>query len=182
MKNLFSKAAIILAASMLFGCSSDSDSNEEINNVQCPPGFKGQNCDIPLVPSKIKITAIRVLNFPNLDGGTGWDGPGTAPDIYLVISKGGNDIFTSDTYYKDAVSDNSKSYEFILPAAVPSTKNSDIFDIQLWDYDQNETLGGANDFIGGIYFAPFTEKNKKSVIVTDQNGKMKYEVFLSYEW
>jgi hypothetical protein len=182
MKNLFSKAAIIIAATLLFGCSSDNDSNDGINNVECPPGFTGQNCDIPLTPSKIRITKIRVYKFPNDDGTTGWDGPGSSPDIYLSIDKGSTNIFESSEYYPNAISDNQSYYEFMLSNPIVSNNTSDIFDIQLWDYDQEDAIPSDNDFIGGIYFAPFTEENKTSMYISDLDNSIKYEVFLSYEW
>lgn len=50
------------------------------------------------------------------------------------------------------------------------------------DYDQEDAIPSDDDFIGGIYFAPFTEDNKTSVYVSDLNNSINYEVFLSYEW
>jgi len=182
MKNLILKAVTIVAATLLFGCSSDNDSNEAINHLECPPGFTGQNCDIPLTPSLVKITKIRVYKFPNNNGITGWDGPSSSPDIYLSIDKGLVNIFESSNYYPDAISNDQISYQFVPDDPIVSRNASDIFDIQLWDYDLGDTVASDNDFMVGVYFAPFTQKNKHSVYISDLDNSVIYEVFLAYEW
>lgn len=183
MKKHFLKVAVLTAALSMTGCSSDSDtSSEPINNVECPEGFTGKNCDIPITPSKVRITRIRVLKFPNLDGSTAWDIPTSSPDIYISVFRGSSNIFKSDNYYPDAVSSNQKYYDFVPSVPILSTNVSDIFDIQLLDYDQEDTISSADDLMGGIFFAPFINENKSSVIVSDLNNTIQYEVFLSYEW
>ena len=55
-----------------------------------------------MTPTKIRITKIEVTDFPATDeNGAGWDLLSGA-DIYPVILKGSNVLWTSSRYFEDA--------------------------------------------------------------------------------
>lgn len=180
MKHAFLRPLLVLAVLTLFlGCSSDSDSDP----VECPQGYTGAACDIQLMPTLMKVTKIRVTQFPNMNGSSFWDPINPAPDIFVRFGYGdGTDagtttLFTSD-YYPDAVSDGT-NYDFVPSAPIViSPLNQHV--ILLGDYDSVS----ANELMAGFTFMPYSDTNDfpSTIVVADNTLPVRFEFFVTYQW
>lgn len=183
MKNLlFKLVAILLLFSTFINCSSDSDSNST-KPITCPPGYTGPNCDSPITPTKIKITKIRIKQFPNSDGTTNWDFT-NGPDIYIKLYKSSSLIFTSATYASNAIGDGSMNYEETFSPSFESNNSSSLFRMDLFDYDGNDTPSNPDDLMTSIYFSTYANfiGFPSSFNIQDSTGAFKAEVSVTYEW
>lgn len=182
MKNFIFKSALILALlSLSFGCSSDDSSTSNPEEIHCPPGYTGTNCDVQLTPNRIKVTKIRVKYFPNTNEGDNWDF-NTAPDIFVELGVAdGTEVITlySSDYYEDVLSDGTY-YDFIPSEPIYLLEPTDVHTVLLGDFDS----GSANEFMGGFNFFPYSSNNEfPSVIkVEDLDIPLSFELSLRYEW
>jgi hypothetical protein len=190
----------IATAAILFGlfagCSSDSNSGScELISCQndgmfvncacdCPEGYTGEDCGTELSPSEIWITKIRVRKFANSDGITGWDGPSSSPDIRMEIEKGMTSIFLSDLYYPNVLSSGNDAYDFNLANPMDTVSGNSILNVILWDYDQEDTIPLADDYMNSAYFSPYSDFSgfPPSMTVDDPSGNYRFEIFLTFEW
>jgi len=183
-------------ASFAISCSSDSGSGEcETISCQnggffvncqcdCPVGYTGINCSDEVTPSKVWITKVRVKKFANSDGITGWDGPGTSPDIRLEIQKGATSVFLSNSYFANVLSTGNDAYDFTLTNPIETTPGNSILNVILLDYDQEDAVPTDDDYMGSAYFSPFNDFSgfPASMNVDDPSGNYRFEVFMTYEW
>lgn len=166
------------------GCSSDSDSSSP-SPIPCPQGYTGTYCNIPITPSKIKITKFKVTNFPNVeDSGINWDlSPNVVyPDIYLQFD---NNVM-GNTVYNDVLSNGSNSFNFIPPTPIEITTVNDLHTIYLGDWDLSDSPSSPNDLMAQITFYPYQAINgfPTTLILVENNtsSAFKVELTLIYEW
>lgn len=185
MKKIFTKITLsLLIIISLIACSSDSDTLTQ-NPTPCSPGYSGTYCNIPITPTKIKITKFKVTNFPNItSNGFNWDGGSNNeiyPDIFVQI---GNNVLP--IYYNDVLSTGSNSFEFIPAAAIEITNVNNLHTVYLGDYDLNDSPSNANDLMGQIEFYPYQAINGFPTTLMLSNNQtsvaFKVELTLTYEW
>lgn len=184
MKKQFKKTVFSLTMILsLLGCSSDSDSSIS-TPAPCPPGYTGTNCNIPITPTKIKITKFKVANFPNVDdSGVAWDfgssGSASNPDIYLQLGS-----YITEIYYNDVLSNGTNSFEFTPNAPVEITNVNNIHSIYLGDWDSPPT--NPHDLMAQIDFYPYQSINgfpsTLTLIENSTSSSFKVELTLNYEW
>ena len=178
-----------------FSCSSDSDStctpiscqNGGISNsdcgCDCPNGYTGTNCGSQVMPTKIKVTKIRVKYFPNTNNGTNWD-VGGLPDIFVRLGKGNGDSNTQLLYtsgvIENATSNGVDVFDFVPTTATYITNITQQHVVILGDYD----TASYNDFVGGFTFTPYNNTNNfpATILLQDSNVPLSFELFFSYEW
>ncbi len=185
MKKLFVKSVLVLAMSVtFFSCSSDSDSSTP-TPVPCPQGYTGTNCNIPITPTKIKITKFKVTNFPNVeDNGTNWDlSPNIVyPDIYLQFDS----YVMNGTIYNDVLSTGTNSFNFILSTPIEITTVNNLHTVYLGDWDLNDSPSNSNDLMAQIDFYPYQSINgfpsTLTLIENNTSSAFKVELTLTYEW
>lgn len=161
-----------------FGCSSDSDSSTT-TPTPCPQGYTGPNCTTEITPSKIKITKIRIKQFPNNIADSGLSNP----DIFIDFYKSNSLIYTSySNYFLNANGDGSMNYDYTFITPYESTSISTIFRLDLIDYDTSTTEELMNSF----FFSPYTYTQglgfPTSFNIQDSSGAYKAEIFVTYEW
>lgn len=197
MKN-FSFKSILYGFLVVFtsmSCSSDSDSNScptiacQNNGIfvncecNCPDGYSGIDCGNQITPTRIKVTKIRVKNFPNLNSsGFEWDGV-DGPEIFVRLGQGSgsnvNLVYDSGVY-PNAVSDGVTNFDFIPTSNVYITSPLVTHTIILGDFD---TIN-SHDLMGGFTFTPYNSLNHfpSSIVLQDLTIPLSFELFLSYEW
>jgi hypothetical protein len=189
-------AMMAMMFTVFMGCSSDSGSGDcepiacqnggifQDCQCDCPDGYDGQDCTIEVQPSKIWITKVRVKKFANSDGFTGWDGPGTSPDLRLEIEKVATSVFLSNTFYPNVLSAGNDAYDFTITNPIETTSGNSILNLVLLDYDQEDTIPSDDDYMGSAYFSPYSDFTgfPMSMTVNDPAGNYRFEVFLTYEW
>ncbi len=84
MKHLFLFLMLCLS---VVACKKDKD---------CPPQFKGSDCDIEITPTRVRITAIQLTNYPATNNGQQWDTNSQWADPYFKILDTGGVIFESN--------------------------------------------------------------------------------------
>lgn len=112
---------------------------------ECPPQYTGPKCAQEVDPIKMKVSKIKITDFPpTASGGSGWDTFDGA-DVYLEILKGGVSVYESG-YVENLTTDYewTVNFEFSDPTAT--------YVIQVLDYDFGLT---TDDFIGGLSFTPY---------------------------
>ncbi|MCI5055945.1 MAG: hypothetical protein MRY83_07535 [Flavobacteriales bacterium] len=132
-----------------FACKKDRD-------VECPLGFKGDNCSERVLPKSMKISSAWISadlgTWPHIDvDSTVTDhGPGNdRADTYLILKQGSNTLHT--TGYRLDYGETSTvlvrdSVVFTTPLEV-ILENGDLT-LEMWDKD---TLG-SDDLIGLVKF------------------------------
>lgn len=119
----------------------------------CPEGFSGPDCSNVETPSKIRVTNIKVTDFPATDdNGGGWD-LASGADIYVSMSYNNTNIYESNTYFQDA--DPQQDYDFQPNINLDLEYPTNRYVIRLHDYDDL----GLDDYMGGIEFTPFSPSN-----------------------
>lgn len=99
---------------VLFGCNKESsdgpcESIDCMNDGEClhgtcicDDGFTGVNCETAIAPEDIRITEIRIPNYPIFQGETAWDStqtvPGCWPDLAVGLSLPWGDYVQSFAY------------------------------------------------------------------------------------
>lgn len=204
MKNFVFKSASLILLFAFLGCSSDSSDssnptctpitcyNGGTSNAgcgcDCPLGFTGPDCSVQKTPTKILIAKIRVLSFDNLDiSGNYWDNFSGQPDILLQLLNGTSPfatIYSSNTYFENTISDNSTYWDFIPTSPIEITQFSKPYILQLFDYDGADIPANSDDNMGYISFFPYTVSDgfPQSITIEDSSYKLKFQVFLSYQW
>ncbi len=143
----------------------------------CPEGYMGADCSKQETPSQIRVSKIVVTSFPATDdNGAGWDLT-SGPDIYPVLYKNGDIIYSSPTHFPNA--NPSLDYTFeISPSAIIEAPN-DEYAIRLFDFDDIDT----DDFMGGILFTPYSSSNKfPTELNLNAGGSVTFKLTLSYSW
>jgi hypothetical protein len=111
----------------------------------CPPEWTGPSCAQEVAPIKMRVTKIKLTDYPLTDsGGAGWDLL-DGPDVYLAILKNGVSLFETG-YVEDLTTQYewTVNYEFSDPTAT--------YAIRAYDYDDGLS---SDDFLGGISFTPY---------------------------
>jgi hypothetical protein len=142
----------------------------------CPQGYRGPDCSQQITPTKIRITKIEVTRFPATDNGAGWDLT-SGPDISPRILLGNTIIWNGPNYYENATQ--GLVYSFTPSSAIELTNVNSQYSIDLYDYDTTS----SSDFMGGIYFYPYSSTNKFPTVRTiDAGGTVAFKLYLSYVW
>lgn len=144
----------------------------------CTQGYSGSDCTTQITPTKIKISQIKIVKFPQYDNGSDWDFlTNTQPDIYFSLMQGNNIVFEQPTYYENAVTTDNHVYS---PATdIEITAVTSEYAIRLYDYDS----GSDDDYMGGISFYIYDGANDFPETRTiDAGGDMAFELSLSYMW
>jgi hypothetical protein len=180
--------------SMIFGCSSNSESCEPITclnggvsvgcECECSTGYTGSNCDAQTTPSSITITKVVVKSFPNSQSdGSGWDlglptPDDVLPDIYILISTGANTIYDSPTFYENAIANGSTFYEFLPNVTV--TDFITPYVINIMDYDNSS----SDDFMVNKAFFIYNNTNGFPEVITllDVADSILVDIYLSYNF
>lgn len=195
LKSIFFGFLVVLTT---MGCSSDSDSSScptiacqnggtFVNcNCNCPNGYTGVDCGTQITPTKIKITKFKVTMFNNLDNGSSWD-LNSEPDIFLqlVNGSGGSNIWISEIYYPNVLSNGTNSFVFTPSSPIEITNTSSFYTIYLGDNDVNDSPSNPNDLMASILFNIYTPTNNfpSTLYLSDnQTYPFRVELSLSYEW
>lgn len=207
MKTIISKISIVLIFVFFLGCSKEEDSIVPCVPVTCknggtstpncgctcPQGYTGSDCSFQVTPSKITITKITVTAFPNLNtNGFNWDVTlptvtNSLPDIYVKLKNSvGSDFYESSTYFKNAMSDGTKPYEFIPSTPLEVTNAISVFTFQLYDYDSADSNvnDGIDDLMASKVFSLYSPTGgfPSTLTVTDTNIPVSFTLSLSYTW
>ena len=130
-------------------------------------------------PLRVYITQIDVIDFPQTNPvGAGWDPlDNSAPDIKVVVSVGGNSVYTSDPV-TNAV--NTSDYRFIpeQPIALNPKANVGIliYDEEFWV--EPTFIGGWET---GVIWSDFLKGRGYPESVVVGQGDLQFSVYFSYE-
>lgn len=122
-------------------------------SCNCSTGFTGPDCRDQKTPSKIRITNIRVTQFPATDNsGGGWD-LFSGPDIYVTMEYNGSQVYEYPSYFQDASP--SQTYSFQPSINLNMNNPTDEYIIRIYDYDSTD----PDDYMRGIRFFPYQDGN-----------------------
>lgn len=154
MKNLTLLLLFVLA---VMGCTKEND---------CPAGYMGSDCTQQITPTSMRVTNIRILNFPATDSnGAGWDLTSGA-DLFVKFSLDNTILYTHDEFYQNAIS--GVSYDFKPTINLNIDRPTNRYVLGLFDYDDGLT---EDDVIGAVSFTPYQDGNGfPPVIDIDFNG------------
>jgi hypothetical protein len=116
---------------------------------ECPPQWTGPSCSTEKAPLKMRVTSIRLLDFPPTDpNGGGWD-IFDGPDVFLEIRKSTTVLHT--TSFVPNLSGQHEwavNFEFASP--------TETYSIFVWDDDGLL----VPEFMGAINFTPYRPGEK----------------------
>lgn len=195
MRHFILKIAFFLISISILGCSSDDSSPSECPELtcfnggifqdcgcNCPEGYLGTNCETQITPSKVLITNIRVKSFPNQDMGSNWDFNGL-PDIYTDIENQSGTLYSSETYFIDAISNGVNYFDFTISPAFGIANVTLPHYITLWDYDLEDIPSSDDDYMAITAFYPYeASRGFPTTLILSSNPQFQVELSLSYEW
>lgn len=162
-----------------------------INGVcSCPGHTSGPNCAQQDVPTRMLIYRLAIGQFcPASSTGVLWDSDGSPADIYPVIKKGNTVLFDGSGFggiYMRTNANYTTWYPMELGGdsiTIDEPTNS-TYRMELWDYDGG---GGADQFMDGFNFTPFTPGNgfPGSVTMNDTafyHNKFELHVYWNHRW
>ncbi len=194
MKKLIALLVILI---LNINCSSDSNDKAACTPIpclnggtsnsncgcDCPQGFSGANCGTQITPILIKITQVKVLDFPMTDSnGNQWDqfaaGNFVRPDIYPILSLGSTILFNL-TAYQDAVNTNTYTWTLSQPVSLTLSQFTSQLTLKLYDEDT-----GSDMEMGGYNFNIYNSTGgfPTSKIISTTSSPYKFELTLSYVW
>lgn len=204
MKTIFSRITALLLFVFLLGCSSDTlvpcipltckNGGVSTSNCgcTCPQGYTGLDCSIQATPSKITITKITVRTFSNYDNGSNWDvlfptSANATPDIYVKIKNSvGSDFYTSSTYFANAISNGTRTFDFVPATPLEVTNAFSSFTFQLFDYDfaDSNINDGVDDLMATKVFSVYNPTGgfPSTLIISDTSTLLSFELTLNYTW
>jgi len=152
--------SVCLIPVLLLSCSQDTLQGEFCEGVfclndgkcldgacECTPAWEGSDCSTEKTPTALSVQTIRLLSFPRrTEDGEDWDAS-SGPDVYLVIYKEEERLFTSGF-----VEDLAESYTFNVNLEFSAP--TDRYRILVYDFDKNPE---PDDYMGGIRFTPYRE-------------------------
>lgn len=153
---------LISISIILFSCNKE---------IECDLGYTGDDCEIQITPSLLKITKIKILSFP-----TGSYDIGSNPDLYIKIFYGESEIFVQSDYFLNANSGSTYTINFSSPINI--IEPDGLYSIVLYDYDDID----SDDCIGGLEFYPYTGHGGFPDSKTISYAGYTFEVYYSYKW
>jgi len=140
----------------------------------CGEGYQGEDCTVQITPTKILIEKIVVNSWPTTSGGSSWDLTSRA-DLYPVLKKNGNTIWTSPTFYSDVSISTSYSYE-LGSSNISFTEVNERYLLELYDHDS----GSADDFMQGVTFVPYQNNNGFPNTIKINAGDISADIHVRY--
>jgi hypothetical protein len=205
MKTIFSRITALLLFFFLIGCASDTlvpcvpitckNGGVSTSNCgcTCPQGYTGSDCSFQVTPTKITITKITVTAFSNYTNSSfNWDAtlPTAAnalPDIYFkIVNSVGGDFYVSPTYFKNAMSDGTRTFDFVPTTPLEITNPLSIYTFQLYDYDSADSNlnDGVDDLMASKVFSAYSMSGgfPTTLTITDSSIPLSFKLTLSYTW
>lgn len=143
----------------------------------CPLGYSGADCGTQRTPT-VTLTAIKVTNFPGLDGTSTWDAlTATNPDLLAVFKK----VTPSSTILTTGVSTDATAGTPYTLSGVTPTAISDFtsqYTLELWDNDTG--ISAPDDLMGSVTFDIYTPTNHFPSTLTVTSGSVTFELSLTY--
>lgn len=181
MKNLIFKAALSLALLIsLTNCSSDSD---DPIITECPIGYTGTNCDIPITPKKIKISKIVLRLVPYVDSNSNtWDNwlddTDVWPDVFTAIASSTQTLLISDVVYDVNQDSGYLTITPNQPLEMPSVNQ--VYALGVFDYDGGEDYETMSE----TYFSLYDPSKGFPQYITVVNNSQPTiaDIYLTYEW
>lgn len=116
---------------------------------QCEGLWAGENCEIQVTPSLIRVAAISLTDFPPTDNGAGWDLT-SGPDVYVIVKADGQTVLnTSNDWRQNATFIETWQTAFSINFAYSNIT------IELWDFDDLD----ADDFMGSVTGKIYSDTN-----------------------
>jgi hypothetical protein len=165
-----STTAVIVMSLLLYSCGLD-----------CPPGYRGSNCDIEKTPTKVTITKIVVTNFAILDPSQlQWDLTDGA-DIYPVITgeNTANVVWKAAVFYQNATP--GVPYSFTPDITLDLIYPEMYYTCMLVDSDGNSIFNN-DDLMGTAVFKPYNAGDGFPEIIYLSNLDMQVELHVKYTW
>lgn len=174
---------IMLTAS--FGCSSDSDSPKTI--VQCPKGFAGSDCSYKISPSKISITKVEILDFPEFDynNKTYWDanesGDNRNPDLYFALYGNSGYFYTESLNANNANADTDYTFNLVTPIEIKNINSPIIFELRDYNASNNtyDEMARSNPF---FVYNPSDKDFPETMIIINPTDLIQVKLYLTYTW
>lgn len=142
----------------------------------CDEGYTGENCNQEITPSQMTINKIELTSFPLHNNGYDWDTWSSYADIYFVLMKNNQVIFTMPNYIEEA---SNSSYVLYTGSIVLDSPLNE-YVLTLYDYDSS----GDDDFMGGVRFVPFTKGYgfPAQLNLAPSNGNVHFKIDVDYYW
>lgn len=180
-------ASMLITTVMFAGC--DKDDPDPCEAVQChnagtcvdgvcdcPDGYGGADCSNPIAPDAIRITKVRISNFPSTNDGEPWDGlPGYA-DLTFSIYKGSTLVYESPLRYDNANTET--TYDFVPNTPLILEHPEEEYQFNVYDYDGPDT----KEFMIGLAFVPWNP-HLQSVIRRDfEITDLEFSIFTEFHY
>ena len=86
-------------------CQNGGTVDTTVCYCECPEGYEGDSCEVEIPPSIVKITGIRIIEFPETNSGDPWDptleGNDRRPDLQVDVYLFGDDEALGTTLTRD---------------------------------------------------------------------------------
>ncbi len=185
MKNY--SAILVMLLFLMAACKEDpcqditcvNDGYCEDGACVCPEGYNGTNCGNQITPAEIRLSEIRVIDWPAMrENGLPWDSD-SGPDLSFELrDEADNVILTSDTTFFD-VQEGADIANPYLPFFRFDEIGAQRYQFRLYDED----AGGFREFMEGIEFSLYSSFNGfPDPLTIDGGGDLKVELYLSYHF
>lgn len=140
----------------------------------CPEGYSGPDCGTLRLISRVGLTKLTIVKWPQLKpNGGGWDDD-SRPDIYPVLALNGDDIFKGG-YVENA--DPTKSYFWEPQKWLNAVSREHTITIN--DFDAL-----SDDYMGGFRFIPldFMQGYPRQIVLGSANDDFIFHLDVYYEY
>jgi len=147
----------IFSTFFLSNCGDSCDDANCLHNGFCESGecvcseqYTGENCELEVVPSAVKLKSFIIHTHEVKPNGEAWDdepGEEAMPDIYIKILDADNNVFrTTELFPTPNISKSTLSFE------VEITDITNTFTLLVYDED-----GDIDDLVYELPFQPYIE-------------------------
>jgi hypothetical protein len=162
---------LLASTLLLHACKKDPD---------CAPGFTGANCSEELVPFRMYITAVEVLDWPlsRPDGAAFDRAPDSRPDVAIGVFRDTVPLWNTAFYYEDAAQSQPLAFTALSPIVIDEPLAR--YALAVWDWDPGQN---GWDELGAVEFTPYEPGRQfpGEIVVACQGCPVRLRLSVRYE-
>lgn len=140
----------------------------------CETGYTGDECDLVLTPTAVRIESIEILSIPSFDNGESWDPYEGSPDLTFTLQHMHEEVYSSDVTFEDAETDHRFMFNDL---DINLDGVSEEYKLRLLDLDPEDK---SHEIIKDLYFTPYGDDHLLPEVIHVSEGNAQVNIRLTF--